>query len=107
MTVPCNFLPGVAIVELGGIGSDFAQYVPDILKGKSNTVLEKGKIGGEDSSHLTSSEINLVVEFAESPAEVVQSRDGQGDGLQMVLVKFSQAAEDLSNVQRPSGLLGE
>lgn len=107
MTVPCNFLPGVAIVDLGGIRPDFAQDVPDILEGKGNTVLQKGEIRGEGPGNLTSSKIDLVVEFAERPAEVVESRDGQGDGLQKILVEFSEAAEDLSNFQSASGLLGE
>ncbi len=107
VTIPCNLFPGIAVVDPGPIGRNFAQYVPDILQCESDAVLKKCKVVRERSGDSTSSEVNLVVELSKRPAEIIQSRDGQGNGLHMVLVKFPDGAEDFSNIQGPSGLLRE
>jgi len=71
LAIPADLFPGISIIHAARIARDLSENEPDILKCKGDAVLKKGQVIRKSLVESTPGGIDLVVQFAKSPAQLV------------------------------------
>lgn len=107
LAISVDFFPANSIIGGHGIARDLSENEPNILKRKGNAVLQKSQIIRKGPVEPPSDDIDLVVQFTESPAQLVQPRDGDGNFLHMILIIVPDVAENVRDVLGSASLFDE